>query len=145
MNRIALLCMVVAFNTAAVVAQSQPNSLATPMVTPTPAAKVTIEGLVRDLSCPMLNPQAKATEFNLECALECARNGSPLVIQTKDGVFYFPISDSTPDKDQHEKLMPFVGKYVQAIGTVYERNGTRAIALSEIKEMKNVHLTTDAK
>ena len=41
--------------------------------------------------------------------------------------------------------MAFVGKYVSAIGTVYERTGTRAIAITEIKEMKNVHLTTDAK
>jgi hypothetical protein len=145
MNRVALISIVVVLSAATVLAQSQSNPQTTPTATATPAAKVTIEGLVRDLSCPIQNPQAKATEFNLECALECARNGSPLVIQTKDGVLYFPISDATPDKDQHEKLMPFVGKYVSAIGTVYERTGTRAIAITEIKEMKNVHLTTDAK
>jgi hypothetical protein len=145
MNRIALICIVAVFSTAAVLAQPEPNPQSTPLVTPSPAAKVTMEGLVRDLACPIQNPKAKATEFNLECALECARNGSPLVIQTEDGVLYFPISDSAPDKDQHEKLMPFVGKYVRVIGTVYERKGTRAIVITEIKEMKNVHLTTDAK
>ena len=145
MNRIALICIVVAFNTAAVVAQSQPNPQTTPTAAATPTAKVTIEGLVRDLACPIQNPAAKATEFNLECALECARNGSPLVIQTKDGLLYIPISDAIPDKDQREKLMPFVGKYVSAVGTVYERKGTRAVAITEIKEMKNVRLTTDAK
>jgi hypothetical protein len=41
--------------------------------------------------------------------------------------------------------MPFVGKYIRASGTLYERKGTRAIAISEITEMKDVHLTTDAK
>jgi len=41
--------------------------------------------------------------------------------------------------------MPFVGKYVSASGTVYERSGTRAIVITEMHEMKNVHLTTDAK
>ena len=145
MTRIALICLVAVFGTAAVLAQPQSRPQTTPAATPSPAPKVTIEGLVRDLACPIENPKASATEFNLECALECARNGSPLVIQTKNGVLYFPISDSTPDKDQHEKLMPFVGKYIRASGTVYEREGTRAIAITEIKEMKDVHLTTDAK
>lgn len=41
--------------------------------------------------------------------------------------------------------MPFVGKYVRASGTVFERKGTSAIVISEIKEMKGVPLTTDAK
>jgi hypothetical protein len=145
MTRIALICLVAVFGTAAVLAQPQSRPQTTPAATPSPAPKVTIEGLIRDLACPIENPKASATEFNLECALECVRNGSPLVIQTKNGVFYFPISDSTPDKDQHEKLMPFVGKYIRASGTVYERQGTRAIAITEIKEMKDVHLTTDAK
>jgi hypothetical protein len=77
--------------------------------------------------------------------LECARHGSPLIIQSADGELYIPISDSMPDTDQRERLMPFVGKYVRASGTVYERKGTRAIAITEIKEMKEVHLTTVAK
>lgn len=34
---------------------------------PRPAQK-TIEGLVRDLSCPIQNKQSTATRFNLECA-----------------------------------------------------------------------------
>jgi hypothetical protein len=109
------------------------------------SSKVTIEGLVRDIACPIQNPAATATEFNLQCALECARRGSPLVIQTKAGVLYIPISDSMPDTDQRKKLMPFVGKFVRARGTVFERKGTRAIVVSEIREMKDVHLTIDAK
>jgi hypothetical protein len=50
-----------------------------------------------------------------------------------------------PDEDQHKKLMPFVGKYVHARGTVFERKGTHAIVISEINEIKDVHLITDAK
>jgi hypothetical protein len=41
--------------------------------------------------------------------------------------------------------MPFVGKYVQATGAVFERNGTRAIAITQIKELKSVHVDTDAR
>ena len=103
-----------------------------------------IEGLVRDIACPMQNLNAKATEFNLQCALDCARKGSPLIIQTQSGELYIPISDSMPDSDQRGKLMPFVGKYVRASGTIYERKGTRAIVIRNIEEMKNVHLKTDA-
>jgi len=106
---------------------------------------VTIEGLVRDISCPIQNKEATATKFNLECAVECAKAGSPLIVLTKDGVIYTPISDTMPDKDQRQRLMPFLGKYVQVTGTVFEREGTHAIAVQNIKEMKEVHLITDAK
>jgi hypothetical protein len=109
------------------------------------AASGTIEGLVRDISCPIQNKTATATRFNLACALECAKEGSPLIILTKDGAIYTPISDSMPDKDQRERLMPFVGKYVKATGQLFEREGTHAIAIKEIKEMKEVPLVTDAK
>jgi hypothetical protein len=105
----------------------------------------TIEGLVRDISCPIQNKEATATKFNLECAVECAKAGSPLIILTKDGVIYTPISDTMPDKDQRQRLMPFLGKYVQVTGPVFEREGTHAIAIQNIKEMKEVHLITNAK
>jgi hypothetical protein len=79
----------------------------------------------------------------VKCVLDCVKGGSPLVILTKDGDLYLPISDKMPDADQRKKLMPFVGKYVQASGTVFERNGTRAIVIAEIKEIKGVHLTLE--
>jgi len=112
-----------------------------------PAASVmgTVEGLVRDISCPIQNKDAGATSFNIECVLECVRNGSPLIIQTVEGELYTPISDSIPDKDQRERLMPFVGKFVRITGPVYERGGTHAIGVQQITEMKEVRLVTDAK
>jgi len=48
-----------------------------------------------------------------------------------------------PDINQRQKLMPFLGKYVRASGTVYERKGTHAIMIDEIKELKDVHLTIE--
>jgi len=108
------------------------------------AGKSSVEGLVRDISCPIQNQKATATAFNMKCALECAREGSPLIILSKDGVIYTPISDSMPDRDQRQRLIPFVGKYVKVSGTVYERAGTHAIAIGQIIEMKDVHLVTDA-
>lgn len=78
----------------------------------------------------MQNPAALARRFNLKCALACAKGGIP---------------DSMPDLSQREKLVPFVGKYVRVTGTVYEQGGTRAVAMTSIRELKNLHLITDAR
>jgi hypothetical protein len=109
------------------------------------AKTMTIEGAVRDLACPVQNPAGTATSFSLQCTLDCLKHGSPIIILTKTGLIYFPISEDMPDSDQREKMMPFAGKYVQATGPVFTRNGTHAIAIKEIKELKNVHLDTDAR
>ena len=106
------------------------------------AKTMTIEGLVRDLACPVQNPAGTATNFSLKCTLDCVKHGSPIIILTKEGFIYFPIYADMPDAGQRKKMMPFVGKYVQATGAVFERNGTRAIAITEIKELKSVHLDT---
>jgi hypothetical protein len=79
----------------------------------------------------------------LKCAQACVRAGSPLAILTKDGELYLPISDKMPDYDQRQKLMPFVGKYVRVNGIAFERSGTHAIVITEIKEMKEVQLTLE--
>ena len=93
----------------------------------------TVEGIVRDISCPMQNKKSTATQFDLECARQCARSGSPLIILTNDGTLYVPISGSTPDVSQRERLMPLVGKRVRVTGILYERAGTHAVAIKEIQ------------
>src|SRR5277367_1251655 len=105
------------------------------------ASKATIEGLVRDIACPIQNLDGTATNLSMKCALACVKAGSPVAILTKDGDLYLTISDKMPDYDQRRKLMPFVGKYVRVSGIVFERNGTHAIVITEIKEMKEVHVT----
>ncbi len=109
------------------------------------AKTMTIEGAVRDLACPIQNLAGSATSFSLQCTLDCVKHGSPIIILTKAGLIYFPISADMPDSGQREKMMPFVGKYVQASGPVFTRNGTRAIAITQIKELKSVHVDTDAR
>lgn len=109
-----------------------------------PVTNQTISGLVRDIACPIQNKQSTARRFNRDCALGCARQGSPLAVLTDDGTMYLPISASMPDTDQRAKLMPFVGKYVQVVGDVYERNGLRAIVIKQIKEDPSVKVQGDA-
>jgi hypothetical protein len=104
---------------------------------------IVVRGLVRDIACPVQNHQSTSRHFNRKCAEACARQGSPLAILTDDGTMYMTISDAMPDAAQNEKLMPFVGKYVQATGTSYERMGLHTIAIKEIHEDKTVVVKDD--
>ncbi|HEX6496977.1 MAG TPA: hypothetical protein VF018_15905 [Acidobacteriaceae bacterium] len=49
-----------------------------------------------------------------------------------------------PDPSQRQLLMPYIGKYVRASGEVFERNGTRAIAIKDIHELKAQRLNSKA-
>jgi hypothetical protein len=103
----------------------------------------TIEGLVRDVACPIQNLDNNAKSMGSKCVQACVKGGSPLVILTQDGRLYFPISAKMPDTDQRQALMPFVGKYVRVSGIVFERSGTHAIVITDIKEMKEVTVKDD--
>jgi hypothetical protein len=105
---------------------------------PNKSVKLTVRGYVRDIACLMkFNEALKPTN---DCALMCARAGSPLVIVSKDGTIYTPISESIPDTSQREKLMPFVGSYVEATGEMYERSGIKAIVIEQIKKADDTKL-----
>src|SRR5580704_19510165 len=140
MNLFLRLCLLAGWIIASIPATPQPPQTTSMAGARANVSKATIEGLVRDIACPIQNLDGTATKLSTKCVMDCVRGGSPLVILTKDGDLYLPISDKMPDTDQRQKLLPFLGKYVQASGAVYERNGTRAIVISEITEMKNVPL-----
>ena len=143
MKRVSCLCLLILAGATSTLLSSQTVSDTPKNEAATPQSKTTIEGLVRDIACPIQNLEATATHLNMKCLRDCAKAGSPLAILTKDGELYVPISEKMPDEDQRAKLMPFLGKYVRASGTLYQRKGTRAIAISEIRELKDVHLTID--
>jgi hypothetical protein len=96
----------------------------------------TVEGLVRDIACPLQNKKSTSTSYSKDCITMCANVGSPLGILTNDGSVYVPVTESMPDTGQ-DALKPFVGEHVQATGKVFERNGTRAIEISEIHQLPN--------
>jgi hypothetical protein len=96
----------------------------------------TVEGLVRDIACPLQNKKSTSTRYSKDCITMCANVGSPLGILTNDGSVYVPVTESMPDTGQ-DALKPFVGEHVQATGKVFERNGTRAIEISEIHQLPN--------
>ena len=143
MKRILRFCLLAVCGVASLTAAPQPPQKTSMEGSRANRSKATIEGLVRDIACPMQNLDGDATHLSLKCVRECVKAGSPIGILTKDGELYLPISDKMPDYSQRKKLMPFVGKYVQVKGIAFERNGTRAIVITDIREMKGVHLTLE--
>jgi hypothetical protein len=90
----------------------------------------TVTGWVLDSACAFTKGLSKP--ISRDCALACAKNGSPLVILQDDGSIYWPISESTPAVSQNERLKPFAGKRVTATGKIYVRGGSTAIVLEKI-------------
>ena len=112
-------------------------------LTPNKSTTVTISGYVRDMACLMkFNEALKPTN---DCALMCARAGSPLVIVTKKGGIYVPMSAEIPDTSQREKLMPFVGSYVEVAGELFQRSGIKAIVITKIQKVHDTGVVTSKK
>lgn len=95
---------------------------------------LTVEGLVRDIACPLQNKKSTSTSFSKDCIAMCLKSGSPLGILTSDGEVYVPVTQSMPDMGQ-SALKPFVGEHVKATGKVFLRNGTHAIEISKIDRL----------
>jgi hypothetical protein len=93
--------------------------------------QVSINGWVLDSACAITKGLDKP--ISRDCALKCAKAGSPLVILADDGNIYWPISDKTPSSGQNERLLPFAGGRVTATGKAYVRGGSHAIVLEKIQ------------
>jgi hypothetical protein len=93
----------------------------------------TVQGYVLDSACAFTKGLEKP--ISRDCALACAKAGSPLVILTANGTIYWPIADTTPSSSQNEKLVPFAGQKVTATGKVYERGGSRAFVIEKIEPL----------
>ena len=94
----------------------------------------TIKGYVLDSACAFTKNLKKPV--SPECAVACAKAGSPLVILTDSGTIYWPISDATPAQGQNDRLLEFAGKRVVVTGKVYQRAGSRAVVIATIEASK---------
>ncbi len=102
---------------------------ALPKAADTPTA--TVKGYVLDSACAFTKGLSKP--ISKECAVSCAKAGSPLVILADDGTIYWPIADTTPSSSQNSKLLPFAGGKVTATVKIYERGGSKAIVIEKIE------------
>lgn len=106
-----------------------------PGATMAASRSITIHGYVIDSSCALTKNLKKPV--SPECAVACAKAGSPLVILMGNGTIYWPISDATPAQGQNARLMPFAGKRVTVSGNVYEKGGSKAIVIKTIQLARN--------
>jgi hypothetical protein len=96
------------------------------------AEQKTVTGWVIDSACAFTKGLKKP--ISVDCAVSCAKNGSPLVILQDDGSIYWPIAETMPAEGQNKRLMPFAGKRVTASGKTYIRGGSTAIVIDKIAE-----------
>jgi hypothetical protein len=94
------------------------------------AEEKTITGWVIDSACAFTKGLTKP--ISVDCAISCAKSGSPLVILQDDGSIYWPIADTMPAEGQNKRLLPFAGKRVTASGKTYTRGGSNAIVIEKI-------------
>jgi hypothetical protein len=94
----------------------------------------TVKGWVLDSACAFTKGLSKP--ISRECALACAKTGSPLVILQDDGSIFWPIDEATPATGQNSRLTPFAGQRVTATGKLYQRGGSTAIVIEKIAESK---------
>ena len=98
------------------------------------APTVTVKGYVLDSACAFTKGLEKP--ISKQCAISCAKAGSPLVILAEDGTIYWPIAATTPSSGQNAKLLPFAGEKVTVTGKVYDRGGSKAIVIEKIEPQK---------
>src|SRR6266478_3050365 len=97
------------------------------------AKTTTVKGYVLDSACAFTKGLKKP--ISAECAMACAKAGSPLVILSPTGTIYWPIADTTPSSSQNDKLLPFAGQKVTVSGKVFQRGGSSAIVISKIEPL----------
>jgi hypothetical protein len=96
---------------------------------------ITVKGYILDSACAFTKNLSKP--ISRDCALACAKAGSPLVILADDGTIYWPIADTTPASGQNEKLLPFAGQKVTANGKVFQRGGSSALVIEKIEPLSD--------
>lgn len=92
---------------------------------------LTVRGYVLDSACALLKNLKKPV--SADCALACAKAGSPVVILADDGTIYWPISRAMPATGENLRFMRFAGQRVIASGKVFQRSGSRALVIEKIE------------
>jgi hypothetical protein len=105
--------------------------LVSPGLTTSAEKTATVKGYVLDSACAFTKNLEKP--ISSDCAVACAKAGSPLVLLAEDGRIYLPISKEMPAKGQNGALMKWAGQKVMVTGSVYQRSGSHAIVIEKIE------------
>jgi len=94
------------------------------------AADMTVKGEVVDVACSTAKGAGGKGEGHANCAMVCAKKGSPVGILTADAV-YTVTGDYAANNNA--KLLDFIAKGVIATGEVTEKDGVKSINIKSIK------------
>ena len=108
--------------------------LSTAAIAETKGKPATVTGWVLDSACAYTKGLQKP--ISRDCALACAKKGSPLVILQDNGTIFLPIDEATPALGQNDRLTEFAGKRVTATGRVFARSGSQALVIDKIDAAK---------
>jgi hypothetical protein len=101
---------------------------------PARAADVSIvRGEVMHLECPIDKSHTGRGERHAACAMTSARNGDPMVLLTDEGVL---LIEGSYVAEKNAKLLDFVGRLVEAKGTVTERDGRKYLNIAAMMVQK---------
>ena len=93
----------------------------------------TIKGEVIDLSCYVTEAlKARGPDYQT-CALDYAKAGEPTaILEENTGRIYVIITQD--HNNTTEKMLPYLGKRVEATGTITQRSGITTIDINSVKE-----------
>jgi hypothetical protein len=100
----------------------------------TKGTQATVTGWVLDSACAYTKGLDKP--ISRDCALACAKKGSPLVILQDNGTILLPVDEATPAIGQNERLTAFAGKRVTATGRIFTRGGSQAVVIEKLEAAK---------
>jgi hypothetical protein len=112
-------------------------SLAAVSIAPLSAKTETIKGQIVDQTCYMKDTvNNKGVDHKMpadtkDCAIACAKKGSPLALLTSDGKVYTIAGDLA--KDNNAKLVAHVGHTVEITGDTMDMSGKMMITAAELK------------
>ncbi|MBI3786841.1 MAG: hypothetical protein HY276_01160 [Ignavibacteriales bacterium] len=96
--------------------------------------EVTVKGEVIDLACFIINKDAGRGPDHKECALKCAKNGTPLgLLEDGTGTVYYTIKMKNKN-NANDMMMQFIAEKVLIKGKITERGGTKLLLIDMIEK-----------
>ena len=81
MTRILRFCVLTGCSVATIVVMAEPLQKTSMEGSRANRSDTTIEGLVRDIACPMQNLDGDATHLSPKCVRDCVKAGSPRILR----------------------------------------------------------------
>ena len=100
------------------------------LIIPTAAQQMTLKGEVVDVACATKKGAGGRGAEHAGCAMACAKKGMAVGIMTTDAI-YTVTGDYAANSNA--KLLDFVAKNVEVMGTVSEKDGQKMINVTSIK------------